>query len=63
MVVARFSGDSHSNRADRVCSCFDAQTIGGEKHMLVERSTLQPLRLQHADLFTSNTRTIALTSC
>ena len=47
------------DRADRVCP-HCAGCVGDELHMVYECSYLQPLRLQYAHLFTSDTSTMRL---
>ena len=58
IVAGCFAGGQHADRAHRVCSHCDGEPIGGELHMVLECSALQPLRQQYSSLFASDSDTM-----
>ena len=51
-VIGRLAGTGHVDRVNRVCLACNSGAIADEKHVNFECTAFDPLRQQHADLFT-----------
>ena len=58
IVVGRFAGGQHVERADRLCTHCGSVAVADELHMIHECPVLQPLRQQYAALFSTDTNTM-----
>ena len=58
IVIGRFAGGQHVDRAGRICSHCGPGSLADELHVVHECPLLQPLRQQYAALFTPETDTM-----
>ena len=58
VAIGRYAGSHHADRADRVCSHCDSDSIADELHLVFECDALQPFRQRYAALFTPETDTM-----
>ncbi len=58
IVLGRFAGAQHVDRANRVSSHCGSVAVADEMHMIFECPALQAVRQQYALLFSTNTSTM-----
>ncbi len=58
IVVGRFVGGQHVARANRVCTHCGGMVVADELHVIFDCPAREPLRQQHAPLFSTNTNTV-----